>query len=178
MKRYPAKVLSNLVRVQIIKGINFYGQPYGGTNSNDTVFLDVDGIENGYTDMYLSDAFHHEFSSILLRKFPSFLNQKDWSATLPKDFKYSSGGVNAIAEGTASTSLDEALAAKGFLSQYSMSAQEEDFNMIAENLFTGGKEFWAVVDKHPKAAAKVKLVINFYNKLDKTFTEKAFRSHK
>ncbi|HLO98167.1 MAG TPA: hypothetical protein VK171_06205 [Fimbriimonas sp.] len=174
-KRYPQGVLSHLTRVQVVKGINFFGQPYGGTNSNDTVYLAVDGIANGYTALYISTSFHHELSSILLRKFPKYLDQKAWSQTLPKGFSYSSSGVSAIAQGKASTAVDPRLAAQGFLSQYSQSAQEEDFNVIAQNLFLGGKGFWEVVDKYPSMSAKVKLVINFYNRLDSSFTESSFR---
>ena len=175
--RYPGAVLKrNLKAVNVVKEIWFYGAPYGGTNDLDTVYLSISSVQMGYTTDYISRAFHHEFSSILLRNFPNYLDQAAWKATLPKGFEYGAGGVEAIKQGKASTDFDPEEAAKGFYSQYSLSEQEEDFNILAENLFTGGAKFWKRVDSHPQLRGKVKVVLEFYNKLDKSFTERSFRS--
>lgn len=51
---------------------------------------------------------------------------------------------------------------KGYLAPYSLSNWENDFNMYAENIFCGGKDFWELLDKYPKALEKARLVIQFY----------------
>lgn len=175
LKLYPASVIRELAKVQVLRSIKFYGQEYGGTNSLDTVYLTVNGLEAGYTAQYVAASTHHEFSSILLRNHPRYLDQIAWKFTLPTGFSYSGNGMEALKSKTAGTALDPLLAEKGFLTQYSQSSQEEDFNMIVGNLFKGGKQFWHVVDHYPKAAAKVRLVIRFYTRLDKQFTEEWFR---
>ncbi|MEI7575818.1 MAG: hypothetical protein WCK51_02915 [Armatimonadota bacterium] len=176
--RYPSAVLRrNLKAVNIVKEIWFFGAPYGGTNDNETVYLSIDSIQRGYTSDYIARSFHHEFSSILLRNFSRSLDQAAWAATLPKGFQYGAGGVEAIKQGKASTDFDQEEAAKGFYSKYSLAEQEEDFNILAENLFMGGSKFWKRVDSNPPLAAKVKLVLSFYNKIDNSFTESSFRQH-
>jgi len=176
-RRYPPAVLKrNLKAVHVVKSIWFFGAPYGGTNDNDTVYLSIDSLQRGYTSDYIARSFHHEFSSILLRNFPSYLDQAAWKATLPKGFQYGSGGVDAIKQGNSSTDFDAAEAARGFYSKYSLAEQEEDFNILAENVFMGGSEFWKSVDNYPRLKAKVKLVLNFYNRVDSSFTEPSLRA--
>lgn len=174
---YPVPVLKRSLRkVYISKSIEFYGLGYGGTNSTDAVYLANDGIPQGYTDAYLVGSFHHELSSIFLRNFPSYLDQKAWNAALPKDFKYRGDGTQSLREGTASTDHRPEFQAQGFLAQYATSSQEEDFNMTAEALFTNRPDFWAAQAKYPALKTKVGLVIAFYNRLDPQFTETYFRN--
>lgn len=175
--RYPSAILKrNLKAVNVVKEIWFFGAPYGGTNDLDTVYLSMNSVQMGYTADYISRAFHHEFSSILLRNFPNYLDQAAWKATLPKGFQYGAGGVEAIKQGKSSTDFDPEEAAKGFYSKYSLAEQEEDFNILAENLFMGGAKFWKSVDSYPRLKSKVKVVLKFYNSLDSSFTERSFRA--
>ena len=68
------------------------------------------------------------------------------------------------------------MAKKGFLTQYSTASQEEDFNMLAEGLFSGEPGFWTLVDEHALLKAKVSVVLGFYSKLDPQFDEAFFKS--
>lgn len=179
MAPYPLSLLKKEVRkVYVLKTLKFYGLDYGGTNSSDTVYLTNQGPELGYTDAYVRGSFHHEFSSILLRNHPRFLDQAAWKATVPADFHYGAGGTEALRAGKASISEDPDLAKRGFLTQYSTASQEEDFNMLAEGLFSGEHRFWTLVDGHELLKEKVQVVISFYAKLDARFDEAFFRSLK
>ncbi|MBS1715951.1 MAG: hypothetical protein JST30_16610 [Armatimonadetes bacterium] len=179
MDAYPTGLLRREVRkVYVLKSLKFYGLDYGGTNSSDAVYLTNQGPELGYTDSYVRGSFHHEFSSILLRNHPTFLDQVSWKASVPNDFQYGSGGTEALRAGKASISEDPALAKRGFLTQYSTASQEEDFNMLAEGLFSGERRFWNLVDEHALLKAKVQVVVSFYAKLDPRFDEPFFRSLK
>ncbi|MCC6402962.1 MAG: hypothetical protein IT207_03040 [Fimbriimonadaceae bacterium] len=175
--KYPDGFLErDLKRVFVLRRISFYGLDYGGTNSLDTVYVTNDGTANGYTDGFLERAFHHELSSILLRNHMQDFDLTAWRAANPGGFQYGEGGTDALRTGKANTQLNEEAMAAGFVSQYSQASYEEDFNMVAESLFMGPKEFWAAVDRHAALAKKVRLAIAFYGKLDASFTETHFRA--
>ena len=176
---YPKHVITdNLKRVYVMKSIEFYGLQYGGTNSLDRVYLTARTPEEGYSDAFIFGCFHHEFSSVLLRKYASYFDEKGWNRANPADFTYGSGGTDALRTGEASTRYDAALAESGLLTQYSKASVEEDFNMMAEGLFSGDVEFWRLVDKFPRANKKMKIAVAFYSKLDAQFNEAFFRSRK
>jgi hypothetical protein len=177
VKKYPETVLkNNLKKVFLVKSLNFFGQPYGGTNSLDTIYLCNDGKRRGYTDAYLEQCFHHEFSSILLRNFPTIFPAKKWTEANPKDFKYLGDGLMALQQSKSSIVYNPELYAKGFLTTYSQASVEEDFNMIVEGMFSGNPAFWQAIDSSPKLKAKCTIAIDFYHRLDSWFTEDKFRS--
>jgi hypothetical protein len=73
LKKYPTSALQKeLKAVYFLKSMKFYNIGYGGTNSNDALYLTNNGEMLGYTELYLEQTFHHEFSSILYRNHPSF----------------------------------------------------------------------------------------------------------
>jgi hypothetical protein len=63
----------------------------------------------------------------------------------------------------------------GFINRYSMTEIEQDINVIAQNLFAGGPEFWKIADANEKIRGKVLLLIGFYHSLDPMLTESYFR---
>ncbi len=175
MSKYPEGFLEKHIEtIYVVDQLSFYGVGYGGTNSNDAVYLANQGVINGYTDQYLEQSFHHEFSSILFRKCPHYFPEKDWVKN-NKGFSYGTGGINAIIEGTASTELSEKYVANGVLCQYSMSDIEEDFNVFAEQIFCASDEFWALVSGSQLLQRKLNIIIQFYNSLDETFQYEYFR---
>ncbi len=176
MEKYPAGVLKqNLKEVYVSKRIAFYGLVYGGTNSLDVVYVSNDGEVKGFTSEYIQGAFHHEFSSILLRNFGANLDMKAWRASQPSGFKYRGDGTSSLREGTASTRYEAEYHKQGFLAQYATSSLEEDFNMMAEGMLTGNPDFWKAIDAHPLLKSKLAAVAKFYGKLDPVFTESYFR---
>ncbi len=178
LKKYPDKLLEyNLKAVYVLKSMKFFNVGYGGTNSNTAVYLTNDGISLGYTDKYLEQVFHHEFSSILLRGYARFFDTVAWKAANAPGFVYTDqeNGVGAIRNNESSQSLDTGLSVKGFVAQYARSSLENDVNSIAQNLFCPEKEFWTIVDRFPRVKQKTKLLIAFYNQLNPLFTEEWFR---
>lgn len=177
MERYPADLLKrNLRRVYITSRLSFYGLPYGGTNSLDTLYLANRGRRWGFSDRYLEESFHHEFSSILLRNYSDRFDEDRWSATNGPQFTYRGDGTQAVREGTASTRYSPRYHEQGFLAQYATASIEEDFNMMAEGVFSGNPRFWQAVDQYPRLRAKMKEIVRFYGRLDKSFNEAKFRS--
>ena len=179
LKKYPSAPLrKNLRAIYFLKDMKFYNVGYGGTNSADALYLTNDGIVSGYTNLYLEQTFHHEFSSILYRNFPTYMDEAGWKSANYNNFNYNDpeAGVGAIRNNESSQDLDTALCAKGFLTQYSLSGMENDINTFAQNIFSPSENFWLYVDRYPRINKKVKLLIAFYNKFDPIFTESYFRN--
>ena len=132
----------------------------------------------GYTDAYVEQTFHHEFSSILYRNYADHLDTAAWGKANVPGFDYNDpeNGVGAIRKNESSQELDTALCRKGFLTQYALSGLENDINTVAQNLFTPSQGFWSIVDNFPKINRKTYLLIQFYQKINPAFTETFFRN--
>ncbi len=179
MSKYPVAVLTkNLKAVYLLRSMEFFNVGYGGTNSTNALYITNDGIDNGYSDSYLEQTFHHEFSSILYRNNPQLLDTAAWKKANITGFDYNDpeAGVGAIRNNQSSQDLDSVLCEKGFITQYAYSGLENDVNTIAQNLFKPDTGFWEIVDKYPRIRQKVKLLIAFYKRLDPVFTEDFFRN--
>ncbi|MBL7137895.1 MAG: hypothetical protein ISS17_03880 [Bacteroidales bacterium] len=175
--KYPEDVLFVYLRkVYVLKSLTFFGVPYGGTNTKDVIYLTYDNSNPERTSEYVEGVFHHEFSSVLLRKFYKQFDKRSWVAINPPDFSYGTGGVEAIKKGEASLDYNYDLLAFGFLNKYSQSAFEEDINVFAQNLFSGGEQFWFIVDTFDRIREKARLVIDFYQQINPQFTEEYFRA--
>ncbi len=171
LEKYPVSLLiENLKKIYVLKSMEFYGSSFGGTNSNDIVYLSNNGQKKGYTDFYLEQLFHAEFSSILLRNYSYFFDKQQWINSNPDDFSYGKGGVNALKKNADSEEFDEKLNQSGFINQYSVSSLENDFNAYAKNLFLPKVGFNKLVENYEAIRKKRKLVIRFYDHLDGFFS--------
>ncbi|HET9744138.1 MAG TPA: hypothetical protein VFP97_00410, partial [Chitinophagaceae bacterium] len=168
----------NLKAVYFLKSMRFFNVGYGGTNATDALFMTNNGSSMGYTDRYIEQTFHHEFSSILFRNYNPILDTIAWKKANDPTFDYNDpeSGVGAIRTGRSSQLPDTVLSKYGFLTEYSTSSLENDINTLAQNLFLPDTGFWGIFDKYPKIKTKTRLLILFYNKLDGRYTERYFRS--
>ena len=177
--KYPTPILvMNLKSIYFIRSVKFYGVDFGATNDKNSLFITDDGKSKGYTDHFIEQSIHHEFSSILFRNYGWLLDTTQWKKANAEDVSYTDaeGGVGAIRKKEASQELDTALAQKGFLTQYAQSDVENDINTIAQNLFTPAPGFWKLVDAYPRIRQKVNMLIKFYHSILVTFTESYFRN--
>lgn len=177
LNHYPARMIeSNLKNVFIGQRFTFYGLQYGGTNSSDSLYLALPNWhDRNQAFRFLGRAFHHEFSSILLRNQSSKFPYADWQKALPVGFAYRGDGTQALREGTSSTRYEAAYNERGFLAEYSTSSLEEDFNLYAEAILSGDAAFWKLYENYPSVAAKADLVITFYASLDPLLNAKSLR---
>ena len=177
LTKYPEKLLrDNLKRIYVLGSLTFSGIFAAGTNSKNNIYIVNQGPSKGYSDIFFEGILHHELSSILLRNHTSALNTTLWMQQLPHNFHYGQSGSDAVLNKKANLKPSLRELRQGFLNQYSRASLEEDLNCIAENLFVGGKKFWQFVDEHEHLRGKVKLVIEFYNRLSPIFTEEYFKS--
>ncbi|MEO7924977.1 MAG: hypothetical protein ABIR30_14945 [Chitinophagaceae bacterium] len=178
LNKYPVAALSKELRaIYFLRSMKFYDVGYGGTNSTDALYLSNNGVSNGYNDLYIEQIFHHEFSSIIYRNHPSWLDKEEWENANITGFDYNDpeSGVGAIRNNESSQDLDTALCRKGFLTQYSLSGMENDINTFAQNLFSPSAGFWKIVEQYPRIKRKVQLLAAFYNRFDPVFTEEYFK---
>lgn len=176
LNKYPTHLIKkNLTKIYAVKNLEFYGLSYGGTSSTSAVYISNNGVSSGYTDFWIEQTFHTEFSSILLRNYSFLLNSKKWTSQ-SKGIKYGYSGVEALQNGKDSREFDLELNKKGFLFMYGTASFEEDFNSFAENLFLCSRGFWSIVKTQKRINAKALMAISFYNSIDETFTESYFRT--
>ena len=181
LRKYPQSVLDiNLWQIYALRDLWFYETLFGGTNTTGKVYITNNGLENDYTSSYIEKTIHHEFSSILLNNYETLFNYEEWNEINGTDFVYHDklGGVESLKNGTAGTNLIDTLNSKGFLTEYSMSTLENDFNMISESLFCPDREFWKSVRRHEKLRKKVDLVIEFYSAIHPQYTKAFFEGLK
>lgn len=169
LNMYPAWLLQkSLDHIYLVGTLQFNRQFFTGTNSTNDVYI---ASANNHD---IAKTFHHELSSILLRQHGHEQLEMQWRQLSPALRGGSSAA--AVKQGLYATEFDSVLCAQGYLSPYSLSNWENDFNMYAENIFAGGKAFWQWVGRYPLVKQKAQLVIKFYNSIWGGYTETFFRA--
>jgi hypothetical protein len=176
LHKYPSDLLErNLKKIYVVKTLSFFGLDYGGTYYKKDIYISNNGIEKGFTDAYLEGTFHHEFSSILLKRHVTRVQKQNWKQTNPEGFSYGNGGVEALRSNETGLHLEYSLFEKGFLNQYSLASLEEDWNCYAEYIFVNDPGFWEAWEEYEAIRKKTAILIGFYNALDPMFTLEYFR---
>jgi len=176
LAKYPPGVLAaNLQGVYALAELRYRGVVTSGTNSRTCMYLKLGSERAGFTSTHIEGVLHAEFSSILLRNHSGFLDTKAWQAANPEGFHYMGDGVEAVKQGKAGLKSAEPLLEQGFLSEYSRSTMENDFNGMVMRLFTGDATVWAMAERYPRIQTKLGLTLAFYRQLDPMFTEAFFR---
>jgi len=176
ISKYPASLISkNLKTIHILRTLSFFNLEYGGTYYKRKLYVTNNGTENGYTENYIEGTFHHEFSSILLKRHKKYFDKEAWKEANPPEMKYGDGGLAALKTINISLELDSTLFMNGFLNQYSLASIEEDFNCFAEFLFISSPGFWDAWEKSDAIQRKTKIIIQFYKSIDPNFSLKYFR---
>jgi hypothetical protein len=129
-------------------------------------------IDDGNWTSELMGTFHHEFSSLFLRRHGMLLNP--WLEQHPDGFDYRSELYEDQKEIYAGTSTCHETASdyeNGFMNTYSHTTFENDFNEYAKMIFTHPVKFKQIMDNHPRVRGKFLLFLDFYEMIDPIFTE-------
>ncbi|PIQ29066.1 hypothetical protein COW36_18275 [bacterium (Candidatus Blackallbacteria) CG17_big_fil_post_rev_8_21_14_2_50_48_46] len=183
LEAYPPKLLrQNLRTVALFKKLVFYEQIYRASylydpeqKRGDLMIATLSFREDLDIPLWVVDSFHHEFSSVLIQKYP--FPEKAWRKANPSDFQYTleaedSPGVEALKKGFG-TAEEEALLEMGFLSQYATASFEEDLNFYAGQLFSVPAHLLELAQTYPVIGKKVKILLQFYLSLDAEFIKTA-----
>jgi Putative zinc-binding metallo-peptidase len=167
LTRHPEGVIKkNLEDIYISKTLEFYGKPFGGSNSKTAIYFHSEGKDRGYTDEFVEEGLHHEFSSILMRNYT--FPKDEWSRINPPGFSYGKSGVEVIGQKALHGQTEELLT-QGFLEKYCQSTMENDFNVVSAWLFVRPDDLKRLAAKYEKIAAKRRSAINFYKSVDKEY---------
>jgi hypothetical protein len=124
-------------------------------------------------------AIHHEISSVLLRQYDFKVKEVidimyGEFLKLNGDFKYDHNtNMHHIEEGSKTSE-------HFYNYKYAQSDFENDFNIIAQELFVNGDRTISYMYDHKDkpVSNKIQLVIDFYKKLDSRFTIEYFKTQK
>jgi hypothetical protein len=169
-EKYPVSVIKEYLNaIYFAKELECNGTRYGGTYDpfRRIIYL----VNNGKkTDDLSIGTFHHEFSSILLKRHTVLLNP--WLEQNPKGFKYSketiSNNKDIYGVSIDGTAADYDL---GFLDAYSRKSFEDDFNEYSRIIFTQPRKFKRIMNQYHRVRAKFEIWQDFYHKIDPIFTE-------
>jgi len=170
LRKYPRRVIQDeLTDIYLLNSLHFYGIRYGGTALGRAVFMAVGSRHDGFNDVYLSELFHHEMSSVLFMAYP-FPNEA-WAAVNSKNFAYAKSRDEVLRsiENIDGDDSSGRYYHKGFLSDYGYSTLENDFNLYAEMAFTDPEALKALADTYPKMHQKSVLLKGFYKSISKDF---------
>ncbi len=169
-EKYPVSVIKEyLSAIYFAKELDYKELRYAGTYDafRKIVYL----IDNGNRSNELSiGTFHHEFSSLLLKRHTFFLNP--WLEQNPKGFKYSKETANTIKDiyGVSHVGTPEDYNL-GFMNAYCRISFEDDFNEYSKIIFMQPGKFKKIMNQYPRVRAKFKIWLDFYHKIDPIFTE-------
>lgn len=163
MDAYPAALLRDAApEVYIVGELRLAGYRIGGAALPGLVFLASDYLLRDAGMEYFRRAFHHEFSSVLIAKYP--FPMKAWRARLPSDFAFPISEESQL-EATARRADPEEMSRyheAGFVSDYGASSLENDINTYAELLFEAPGELARLARSSPRIAAKTALIQGYY----------------
>ncbi len=192
--KYPAALRQrHLGGVAVVGDLSFYDVSYGGTYMGNTRRI-VLVYRETFTSSGFEQRFHHEFSSILLKRNKDRFDSERWVAANDPAFTYRAGGIIEEQEGDRSEAtrvlaaeqrktggsgssllrLDPELMKLGFLTPYNQVSIEQDLNETAAHLFTN-PEIWDFCRRYPRIDQKVHVLVDFYQRLDPKMDRLFFR---
>lgn len=194
LAKYPAPVLERFLSgVYLVGSLDFYNVSYGGTymaNARRVVLV----YKPSFNERGFEQRFHHEFSSLLLKKNESRFEESRWLSANEPTFVYRAPGIIEEQSGEKSEAtrvleaeqkrtggsgssllrIEAELMEKGFLTAYNQVSLEQDLNETAAHLFTN-PDIWDYCRQYPRVDQKIDVLIDFYRELDSSFDRLYFR---
>ncbi len=194
LSKYPTEILEQFLDgVHIVGSLRFYDVGYGGTymaNGRQIVLV----YRPTFDPRGFEQRFHHEFSSILLKKNEALFDGERWQASNASTFAYRAPGIveeqtgdrseatrvlaaeqkKTGGSGSSLLKLDLELMKQGFLTPYNLVSVEQDLNETAAHLFTN-PGLWTYCERYPRIDQKIDVLIDFYRALDPRMNRLYFR---
>jgi hypothetical protein len=180
LAQYPDSMIKNNLRaIGLAHTLSFFNTEYGATYSetqpkrNSIYLAKTEQLDKADAFDYLLDSVHHEFSSILLKKY-NFPEQA-WRDANPSGFKYlyedkQNPGLEALQRSDVYLTGKEHYE-RGFLSEYALASLEEDFNVYSGEIFTHPEAILKKAKIYPRIAKKVRIWLGFYISIDIKFMQ-------
>ena len=149
--------------INLFKDIEFLDSPVGGINHKGHIWLTLDSFSKQRIDKIYQGILHHEFSSNIY-KFVDLDLRTQWK-NINSIYEYSISFLKkCLKDIKFCNSSSEKLFTDGFLTNYSLTDDENDFNVYAEILFTESPYIKDLAQKYPKIKNKLQKLKDVYIK--------------
>ncbi|MGH1487758.1 MAG: hypothetical protein ACRBCI_16220, partial [Cellvibrionaceae bacterium] len=174
--KYPEKLINkNIDFIYLLKAIDYYGINVGGIYNYEKKSIFISTKYKKYntnkSKHTIASIFHHEFSSILIKKYE--LSENDWINSSGKDFLYKSDEdpfyYTIYIQGNSEKIKNKDLYKRGLIKHYAETGVENDFNTYAEVIFTNPKKMKKLISQYPVIKRKYEVFKSFYMSIDEGF---------
>jgi len=166
--KYPPELTRKLIRrIYIVGTLSIYKRETPGTSSRENLYVATSSKKD------VEKTIHREFSNILLQNYSQYIDKEKWREITPLEIRRTL--MVGLSKTSGSMYYSSELCPKGILCDYALWGFEEDFNMYAQSIFSGGRMFWNLVEMYPLIKQKAKMTMDFYYNIDHAFTEDYFR---
>ena len=174
--KYSESVISKYLNaIYFFDSLTIKGTSIGGTYDiefKSIYFPNRNGFNNKkYTRYFFKNAFHHEFSSILMRS--NNFSEDDWRFANGESFQYEGDKDPTFSwmflNGYVDPVDKNILYNRGLLNHYSETGVENDFNTYAELIFVNPKKMKKLIKKYPVIQRKYEVFREFYLSIDVGF---------
>lgn len=150
--------------IMLFKNIKYLNSNVGGLSDGDTIWLCLRDLPQESLNTRYSEVLHHEFSSNVYKHI-SYTKRIIWKK-ISFAYHYTISFIKkCLTEpGFAASTTDEILSG-GFLTNYSMTNDENDFNVYAETLFTEPEKLKKLKATYPNVKIKLEKLKEFYREL-------------
>jgi len=136
----------------------------GGYSDGENIYLSLRDIPQEACNIKYAKVLHHEFSSNIYSQV-SYIKKIIWKK-LGYAYQLSLSFVKkCLSDPEYGLRTTEELLKKGFLKNYSMTNDENDFNIYAETLFTKPQEIKELKNKYPNVKTKLEKLKEYYREL-------------
>lgn len=177
LAKYPKSILQYYLKdVSFVESARFCGR---ADAIYDKIVLNCE-----CSNSELKKAIHHEMSSILLQHYDLYVERGTFDkmyqefVKLNGDFSYD---VKIANSNDAMSKITNVKLLEYFYGvKYAQSGFENDFNVIAQFLFSNGDEIISFMNSNPEkpVSKKIRLVLDFYQKIDKGFNVSFFKNQR
>lgn len=166
---YPAYMLRSLARrIIAYDRMSLYGIPTSATFHSDEIFIAFASTARGITSEQVKIALHVQVAIMLFRRFPDFIQLREWKEANSPTFQYGGAGI-VQSVGQAAISEDARLLNLGMVSQFATTSLENDFGFCSAVLFTAPDKLRTITTRYRRIDFKIRMVKGFYKQLDPAF---------
>ena len=142
-----------------------------GMYTKNKIYLFYNHHNGNNHDVFLEQTFHHEYSSILVKKynFPAF----DWLKLNPKGFSYiiNPKKIDKYMNSIGKYAATKEMLKQGVVTSYGMVNAENDINTYVETIFTQPNKMKKYISTYPVIARKYQMLKKFYLSISPQFGE-------
>jgi len=165
IQTYDKEFIKDKIKsIMFFKNLKYLESVVGGMSDGDDIWVNrKEGTEEKLNIYYLS-VLHHEFSSNVYKRIP-MIKRTVWSK-INFAYEYTIYYLKKCLNNSYfANSTTVELLKNGFLRNYSLTNDENDFNVYAETLFTEPEKLKKLKATHPNVKIKLEKLKEFYREL-------------